>query len=218
MSYICIAVMALILPFLYIGAILYCRSDFSRETNQKRRPMTSLPEIVVMILSEACLIRLWFSLGKPSFDNIQFDLMYIILAAMTILFFTDFWEHRVPNKIILATLMLWAIIVGAGIIFNMHYMAGLLFEYVIGFLFCAISFGLCYIISHGKLGAGDVKLALLMGICIPVGYVTSAILYGCIAAAVVSVALLIAKKITRKDFIPFVPFLYAGLIIRYLMG
>lgn len=57
-----------------------------------------------------------------------------------------------------------------------------------------------------------------MGLCLPAGYVTAAILYGCLAAAVVSIALLLMKKITRKDFIPFVPFLYAGLIIRYLMG
>ena len=216
MSYISIAVMALMLPLLYIGAVLYCRADFSIENNRNRRPMTSLREAAVIILSETALIRLW--LGMPSFGNIQFDLMYLILTAMTILFFTDLWEHKVPNRIILISLLLWAITAGVGFISNMQYMLGLVVEYGIGFLFCALSFGLCYIISRGKLGAGDVKLALLMGLCLPAGYVTAAILYGCLAAAVVSIALLLMKKITRKDFIPFVPFLYAGLIIRYLMG
>lgn len=218
MSYISITIMAVMLPLLYIGAVLYCRTDFSNDNNRNRKPMTSFSEVAVVIISEISLIRLWLSLGKPSFDDIRFDLMYIILAVMTVLFFTDFWEHKVPNRIILVSLLLWTIIVGAGFIFNMQYMFGLVFEYGIGFLFCAISFGLCYIISHGKLGAGDVKLALLMGLCIPAGYVTVAILYGCLAAAVVSIVLLLLKKITRKDFIPFVPFLYAGLIIRYLMG
>lgn len=218
MSYISIAVMALMLPLLYIGAVLYCRADFSDENNRNRRPMTSLWEAVVIIVSETALIRLWFSFGRPSFGNIQFDLMYLILTAMMVLFFTDLWEHKVPNRIILISLLFWAIIAGAGFIGNMQYMLGLVIEYGIGFLFCALSFGLCYIISRGKLGAGDVKLALLMGLCLPAGYVTAAILYGCLAAAVVSIALLLMKKITRKDFIPFVPFLYAGLIIRYLMG
>lgn len=218
MSYISITIMAVMLPLLYIGAILYCRADFSNDTNRNRKPMASFSEVAVGIISEISLIRLWLSLGKPSFDDIRFDLMYIILAVMTVLFFTDFWEHKVPNRIILVSLLLWAIIVGAGFIFNMQYMLGLVFEYCIGFLFCAISFGLCYIISHEKLGAGDVKLALLMGLCLPAGYVTAAILYGCLAAAVVSVVLLLLKKIKRKDFIPFVPFLYTGLIIRYLMG
>lgn len=218
MSYISVAIMAVMLPLLYIGAVLYCRADFSDDNNRNRKPMTSFSEVTVVIISEISLIRLWLSLGKPSFDDIRFDLMYIILAVMTVLFFTDFWEHKVPNRIILVSLLLWAIIVGAGFIFDMQYMLGLVFEYCIGFLFCAISFGLCYIISRGKLGAGDVKLALLMGLCLPAGYVTAAILYGCLAAAVVSIVLLLLKKITRKDFIPFVPFLYAGLIIRYLMG
>lgn len=218
MSYISVAIMAVMLPLLYIGAVLYCRANFSDDNNRNRKPMTSFSEVTVVIISEISLIRLWLSLGKPSFDDIRFDLMYIILAVMTVLFFTDFWEHKVPNRIILVSLLLWAIIVGAGFIFDMQYMLGLVFEYCIGFLFCAISFGLCYIISRGKLGAGDVKLALLMGLCLPAGYVTAAILYGCLAAAVVSIVLLLLKKITRKDFIPFVPFLYAGLIIRYLMG
>lgn len=218
MSNISITIMALILPLLYIGAVLYCRVDFSDDNNRNRKPMTSFPEAVVIIISEISLIRLWFAFDKPSFANIQFDLMYILLTVITVLFFTDLWEHKVPNRIILISLLLWASIVGAGFILNMHYMLGLVFEYGIGFLFCAISFGLCYIISQGKLGAGDVKLALIMGMCLPAGYVTAAILYGCLAAAVVSIVLLLLKKITRKDFIPFVPFLYAGLIIRYLMG
>lgn len=218
MSNISITIMALMLPLLYIGAVLYCRVDFSDDNNRNLKPMTSFPEAVVIIISEISLIRLWFAFDKPSFANIQFDLMYILLTVMTVLFFTDLWEHKVPNRIILISLLLWASIVGVGFILNMLYMLGLVFEYGIGFLFCAISFGLCYIISQGKLGAGDVKLALLMGMCIPAGYVTAAILYGCLAAAVVSIVLLLLKKITRKDFIPFVPFLYAGLIIRYLMG
>lgn len=218
MSNISITIMALMLPLLYIGAVLYCRVDFSDDNNRNLKPMTSFPEAVVIIISEISLIRLWFAFDKPSFANIQFDLMYILLTVMTVLFFTDLWEHKVPNRIILISLLLWASIVGVGFILNMLYMLGLVFEYGIGFLFCAISFGLCYIISQGKLGAGDVKLALLMGMCIPAGYVTAAILYGCLAAAAVSIVLLLLKKITRKDFIPFVPFLYAGLIIRYLMG
>ena len=82
MSYISIAVMALMLPLLYIGAVLYCRADFSIENNRNRRPMTSLWEAAVIILSETALIRLWLSFGMPSFGNIQFDLMYLILHGL----------------------------------------------------------------------------------------------------------------------------------------
>ena len=77
--------------------------------------MTSLREAAVIILSETALIRLWLSFGMPSFGNIQFDLMYLILTAMTILFFTDLWEHKVPNRIILISLLLWAITAGVGL-------------------------------------------------------------------------------------------------------
>ena len=41
---------------------------------------------------------------------------------------------------------------------------------------------------------------------------------GCIASAAYSLVQLARKKLSRKDTIPFVPFLYLGLIIRYLVG
>ena len=68
------------------------------------------------------------------------------------------------------------------------------------------------------MGAGDVKLSLLMGLYLSVEYVVGAIVYGCLVGAVYSIVQLLRKKLSRKDMIPFVPFLYAGLIIRYLIG
>ena len=68
------------------------------------------------------------------------------------------------------------------------------------------------------MGAGDVKLALVMGLYLTGEYVVGAVFYGCIASAAYSLVQLARKKLSRKDTIPFVPFLYLGLIIRYLVG
>lgn len=218
MEYVSVGVMMALLPLIYVIFIIMCRSEFREEKNRLRRPLGSLPELAVLILSEASLLRLWHSMGKPSFDNTIFLLMYIMLAGMTAFFFTDLWEHIVPNKLLLLHVLLWVVIVGAGLIRNFDYMLGYLAEYIIGFLFCALSFGLCCIISRGKLGAGDVKLALLLGMYIPAGYITAAVFYGCVLSAAVLIILLLIKKITSKELIPFVPFLYIGLAIKYLLG
>ena len=89
---------------------------------------------------------------------------------------------------------------------------------IIGFIFCVVSFGLSYILSRGSLGSGDVKLAVLLGIFLTGEYVVGTIFYGCIMSALFSIVQLYRKKLTRKDAIPFVPFLYIGLIITYLVG
>ena len=88
---------------------------------------------------------------------------------------------------------------------------------VLGLLFCMISFGLGYLLSRGSMGAGDVKLSFVMGLYLTGEYVVGAVFYGCVAGAVFAVVQLLRRKLSRKDTIPFVPFLYLGLIIRYLI-
>ena len=89
---------------------------------------------------------------------------------------------------------------------------------VLGVVFCALCFGIGYLLSKRTMGAGDVKLSLLMGLYLTGEYVVGAIVYGCLVGAIYSLIQLARKKVTRKDAIPFVPFLYAGLIIRYFIG
>ena len=88
---------------------------------------------------------------------------------------------------------------------------------ILGFLFCLISFGLGYLLSHGSMGAGDVKLSLIMGIYLTGNDIPGAIFYGCLIAAGYSIVQLLRKKISRKDRLPFVPFLYMGVVVRYIL-
>jgi prepilin signal peptidase PulO-like enzyme (type II secretory pathway) len=141
-----------------------------------------------------------------------------MLVAMTILCMIDLWEKVVPNKILLVWLVVFIIIIGFQGLYDMDVVLSKLIPIGLGLLFCMLTFGLGYIISHGSMGAGDVKLLLIMGLFLTSEYVVESVLYGCIASALYSIVMLLRKKVTRKDEIPFVPFLYLGLIIRYLMG
>ena len=88
---------------------------------------------------------------------------------------------------------------------------------LLGLIFCLIVFGLGYLLSRGSMGAGDVKLSFVMGLFLTGDHVTSAILYGCVISAIYSLVQMARKKITRKDTLPFVPFLYLGVVVRYLI-
>ena len=145
-------------------------------------------------------------------------LLLVMLAAMTFFCAADLWEHVVPNPMLLLLVLVFVLLAGMTAVRDMEAFLRLLPSIFFGEIFCVVSFGLAYLLSRGSMGAGDVKLALVMGLYLTGEYVSGAVLYGCLAAALFSLVQLARKKLGRRDKIPFVPFLYIGLIIRYIAG
>jgi leader peptidase (prepilin peptidase) / N-methyltransferase len=67
------------------------------------------------------------------------------------------------------------------------------------------------------MGIGDVKLAAFIGLFIG-AYVIMALFIGFFVGSVVSIALIITKKVGKKDYVPFGPFLGVGAIITVYFG
>ncbi len=70
-----------------------------------------------------------------------------------------------------------------------------------------------YLVSRGGLGGGDVKLMAASGLYLGFQKVMQAMLYGSILAALTGGGLILMRKIGRKDTIPLIPFLYAGILL-----
>lgn len=183
-----------------------------------RKPFHSLQEFVMLTISELSILRIWGSIARGQGSVFLFLMLVLMLYGMSIFCMIDYWERIVPNRILLIWLMLWIVCMGAYGMYDMNAMLSHMFGVVLGLLFCMLSFGFCYIISKGSMGAGDVKLSVIMGIYLTGDYVVGAVLYGCILSAIFSLFMLATRKMTRKTHIPFVPFLYLGVVIRYLMG
>jgi leader peptidase (prepilin peptidase)/N-methyltransferase len=79
-------------------------------------------------------------------------------------------------------------------------------------------FLLIAIVSRGGMGWGDVKLAALMGLATGFPLVFLAIIMAAILGGIVAVALMIAKKRTRRQTIPFGPFLALAAMVTLLWG
>jgi prepilin signal peptidase PulO-like enzyme (type II secretory pathway) len=79
-------------------------------------------------------------------------------------------------------------------------------------------FLLIAIVSRGGMGWGDVKLAALIGLAIGFPLVFLAIIMAAILGGIVAVALMIAKKRTRRQTIPFGPFLALAAMVTLLWG
>ena len=74
------------------------------------------------------------------------------------------------------------------------------------------------IISRGGMGFGDVKLAALMGLAIGFPLVMFSLVFGAMLGGIIGAALLVSKKRSRRDAIPFGPFLALAAMITMLWG
>lgn len=207
-----------LLPMIYVMMILLYRTRFESGDNQKRKPLHSVREYLMLMTAEAAYIRIWGEFWKHGIDNVLFGMLLVMLAAMTFFCMADYWERVVPNRVLLILLLIWVVIIGFAGIRDMQSLMRILPSALLGFVFCLLSFGTVWLFGRQNVGAGDVKLALLMGLYLTGEYVVGTILYGCLAAAIFSIFQMMRGKLSRKDQIPFVPFLYIGLTIRYFVG
>lgn len=85
----------------------------------------------------------------------------------------------------------------------------------------AIGFAILFLvilIFRGGMGWGDVKMAGLIGLMTGFPNVFPALFSGMVAGGVVAIILLLIRKKSRKDVIPFGPFLAIGSILALIWG
>ncbi len=217
-QYLLLAAGVLGIPLVYAGAMAWYSPAFEKEENRNRKRFRSPEEILIFLSAEAALVCVWRREAAQGEPVLLYLLLLVMLAAMTFFCAADLWEHVVPNPMLLLLVLVFVLLAGMTAVRDMEAFLRLLPSIFFGEIFCVVSFGLAYLLSRGSMGAGDVKLALVMGLYLTGEYVSGAVLYGCLAAALFSLVQLARKKLGRRDKIPFVPFLYIGLIIRYIAG
>jgi len=115
----------------------------------------------------------------------------------------DVESRRVPNELVLACSVAALLLSLAG--FGPQPLNALLGGAVGLALFILLA-----LIQRGALGMGDVKLAGLIGLLAGYPGVLAALTIGVIAGGLGALALLLARRVERRSFIPYVPFLAAG--------
>ncbi|WP_172856669.1 A24 family peptidase [Thermoanaerobacterium sp. RBIITD] len=139
-------------------------------------------------------------------------LSYIFLSAVLVaITFIDIEHKIIPNKIILTGLI-------GGIIFRvLLYNYGIL-DYVIGFALGGGILLLISIISGGGMGGGDIKLMALIGLFVGWKLTLTTLFIAVLLGAIGGIILIILKVKTRKDYIPFGPYISMACLISILYG
>lgn len=145
----------------------------------------------------------------------------LLKAALSLLGYLaalgDLKSRRVANELVLLMLSVWVIILVPQLFIQTQLALKLLLDGLIGALLSGVLFLLVYLVSRRGLGGGDVKLMTVSGLYLGASASLAAMLCGSVLAALTGIVLLIVRKIGRKDTIPLVPFLYAGMLLSMLV-
>lgn len=139
-------------------------------------------------------------------------LSYIFLSAVLIaITFIDIENKIIPNKLILTG-------ISGGIIFRFFmYNYGFL-DYIIGFLLGGGTLLIISMLSKGGMGGGDIKLMALVGLFVGWKLTVITLFFSVIIGALGGIILIALKVKTRKDYIPFGPYISIAWLISILYG
>jgi len=171
--------------------LLRGRCRYCRQSIHVRYPLIEL--------SVAMVLGVFFFVRVPVL-SLETIITVIGLLVLISLFFFDLFYFILPDIIVLPAIIIYAL-------YDIT-QTGHVLSYLLTALLVSGFFAILYIASRSKgLGFGDVKLVFLMGLILgyPLGLVAT--ILGIWLATIVSIGLLLSKKMTRKSHIPLGSFL-----------
>ena len=177
------------------GHCRYCGTAFS--------PRYALVELLTASLFVWC-----FQIFGPSPELIK---ALILTSFFIVITFIDY-----DHQLILDKVLLW--LSGAGVVINLCLGSVTPLNMLIASLIGGGFLLLIALISRGGMGGGDIKFAAALGLCFGWQYLLLTLLLSFVIGGVGGLLLIVCKIKTRKDFIPFGPFIALGALSTLLYG
>ncbi|MGI6629227.1 MAG: prepilin peptidase [Bacillota bacterium] len=137
---------------------------------------------------------------------------YLFLTSLLLVIsFIDIDHYRIPNRLIIVGFV-------AGIAFNFLIPDLFLWESCMGFITGGGILFLIALLSQGGMGGGDIKLGALIGLFLGWKLMLLSLFLAALLASIAGIGLMLTHKKSRKDPIPFGPFLALGAFISLLWG
>lgn len=184
---------------------------------EKISPRYAIVETVTAVLYMAMFYR--FGPG------IEFIAMCVLSSVLLVVFFIDLEFGIIPDSIVIfavAVGLIFYIIsffIPMGIYGDSNWWNPLLGAFLGSlFLLLVAVIGSVIYKSRDVLGGGDVKVLFPIGLFLGWKLMVTALFLSIVSAGAVCIALIILKKLNRKDTIPFGPFISIGTVITIILG
>jgi leader peptidase (prepilin peptidase) / N-methyltransferase len=161
----------------------------------------------VELASGVLYMLLWFKLGW----GLPFIAYALFSSALLVIALIDLNHQIIPNVITLPGMVI-------GLILSPWILIPTPFASLLGLLGAGLSFYVVAVISKGGMGGGDIKLIAMIGAFLGWQGAFFTILVGALTGSIVGMVLIMMKKKSRKDKVPFGPFLSFAAIFFTLLG
>ena len=141
-----------------------------------------------------------------------------VILWLQVLGLIDLKEKIIPNRLVVTGIAFWAMLMLIEIFIAHTSWQQLLLFSLTGAGVCGGVLFVIALIVKSALGMGDVKMFFVIGLLYGLSNTYSILLFSVLVMAIVSIVLLIMKKVTRKTAIPMAPFVAFGFLLNVLMG
>lgn len=162
--------------------------------------------VLLMIIGNTLMLQLFYR-DNSMIANIK---RVILLSLMGPIAYMDFKETRIPNQFIILGLVCRVVLIPVELLFSAKLFFPAILSEVIAAAALFLAAALCRLCIKNAIGAGDMKLFLIMGLFLGLDGIWSAILLSLLISFFIAVFLLLSKKKTKKDSIAFGPALAIG--------
>lgn len=142
-------------------------------------------------------------------------LLGTLLAAAA---YIDALSHKIPNWVVLCTAAVFAGCTVLDFALSGMDAAAMMINGLVSAGAFFLVFFLVRMASRGGVGYGDIKMITAVGLIFGIYGTFAFLLVSHVLAAVAAIVLLVSKKATRKDGLPFGPFFYLGYLATILLG
>lgn len=191
----------------------YCRKNISWQY-----PLVELGAAITFIV-----VFLNLDLLKNNFfyiaglGSISVFIFFCFILSLTIVIFVfDLRYYLIPDVVLIP-----GILVTLGMFLLSFASSGKFsfFNNILGALIFSGFFLVQYFLSRGRwVGGGDIKLGLFLGLILGWKFTIVCLFLAYLSGAIVAIFLIILKKKTRKDILPFGPFLISAFVFSLFYG
>lgn len=215
---------------IFVAIILICFAYISTVCYFQKKPIKSIGKesllpnsrnrklflIGIFIVAIAFVLVFQFVYGsKTLIHKIKLMTLLLLMAPLGAI---DFRVKKIPNKFIIIALVLRAIIAVFELIISPATGLAILKDSLIGALIIGAFFFIFALVIKNSLGMGDVKLFAVMGLYQGLAGAINSVFFSLVATFLVAIALLITKKRTKNDEIPFAPSIFVGTFVGMLLA
>ena len=187
------------------------------EKNERLLKPSAVVYATVMFIITVAASVLFCMLYKDNGILMSFKRL-ALLSLLWPIAYIDYKTYRIPNAFIAFGMICRVLILAFELFMTPETVWTTLLSEVLAAVGLLIAAVLCAVCVKNSIGFGDMKLFVVMGLMLSLNGIWSAIFLALIVSFFISAYLLISKKKTRKDSIPFGPAIVIGTFLSVCLS